>query len=273
MYQRKYETIERLKDELDAVRQDVLSLARSHVDWLGYYECKNRGDAAEWQDSVVADAITRAEVLPDEGFGERAYCPLCGQGSSSAHVTGYAMPAGLEQHLTAWGRVRGCVVTKAAFAIARDHWNEKFRPAEKAKSGAQQSLIKTRRLSETLYRIAPDLQPHLLGEGLSSFGDGLRNEEQLAWAEQRLTNLGFLIAVESNVKCYMADLGGFVVYADPRGTEKISFTVYKKPIPKATSEPRQRFEPRFELRDSWKNDIRSKYEVRLARATVLAAKQ
>ncbi|WP_158985803.1 hypothetical protein [Lysobacter panacisoli] len=49
----------------------------------------------------------------------RAYCPLCGDGSSSFYEEGFALPTGLMRHLTGYGNMRQCEVFRAALALAK----------------------------------------------------------------------------------------------------------------------------------------------------------
>ncbi len=128
----------------------------------------------------------------------------------------------------------------------------------------KQKRIIQRKKTEILYKIAPNRESELIDEGIG-FGAVPRNADELAWAENRLVDLGFQISREANIKSYISEQESFVVYADPRAKGEIKFTVNKKPLSKSS---RKRFWGNsFSLKDNWKNDIRGKYESRVAQAT------
>jgi hypothetical protein len=156
---------------------------------------------------------------------------------------------------------------EAATNLARDYWHDKFHAAEEAAEAEKQARTAQRKRSEMLFQARPDRDPQLIDEEIG-YGATPRNDSELAWAEQRLVDLGFQITSEANVKSYVSEHEDFVVYADPRTKGEITFTVYKKPLPKRGRVPRIRknFLNYFRLMDSWKNDIREKYEARLAKA-------
>jgi hypothetical protein len=147
------------------------------------------------------------------------------------------------------------------FAIARrlakKDWDERFHEAEER----AKAKVLERKKSETLYKVGPSHKPELLDQG-SSLSDKARTLVELARAEARLANLGFLTTTVARVTSYIDEREQFVVYADPRRNGRISFWVYAKPIPK---QGHNRPITDFHLRDEWKNDIRGKYEARLPR--------
>lgn len=248
------ETIRHLQDELDETRQIVIDLMPEEVQTVlgGYYSCGSSKDTVHWQVTAVAKIIALAKVLP-RGLiydSDRAYCPLCGDGTSARHYDGFTVPEGLDRHLFGRGNGERCPVFGVTMRLARDFWHERFYEREKAQKLARQ-------LSETLYKTSPYQSPQLVDEGL--YGTS-RSVEDLTWAEGRLTILGFEIINEANVRSYISDLDQFVVYADPRPKGEIRFTVHSKPL--------SRYGPKhpigfLSLRDRCKNDIRGKYIARL----------
>jgi hypothetical protein len=111
--------------------------------------------------------------------------------------------------------------------------------------------------------VEPAGKAQLIDEGL--YGASARDEAGLAWAENRLAELGFPVASNANVRSYASDHGDFAVFADPRRTGEIRFAVYRKPLP--TKPPRngryRAYVGSFFLMDSWKHDIQQKYQSRL----------
>ena len=94
---------------------------------------------------------------------------------------------------------------------------------------------------------------------ISATGGKARTEDQLAWAEQRLQGLGFTVSTVNNIKSYVREHEGLVVYADPRRDGEISFRIFKKPPPKHRSPLDQ-----FVLPDRRKYGLLAKYENKIA---------
>jgi hypothetical protein len=207
-----------------------------------YYSCESREQAHQWMYSVADEIIGSVEVLPREHSfysSDRAYCPLCGSGSTSPYASGFTVPDGLRRHLIGWGNNQQCGVMRVALGLAHDHWDERFSAAEQAEQVEKRKRLESRKRTETLYRTAPDDEPRLLDE-LIGFGTLARDQGQLAFAENRLAELGFQSTMEANIKSYTNERGDFVVYADPRTNGQITFKVYKKPLPKRRRGPRVR---------------------------------
>jgi hypothetical protein len=256
------DAIRRLKAELDEARSTILALMPEETQRLleSYPSCESRQQTYSWQKSV-AETIIESAMLPREQgsyFSDRAYCPLCGCG-------GFTIPEGLRRHLEGWGNMHKCDVMKAALGLAREYWHKQFHAAEQAEEVAKRECLEERKRTETLYRTMPDKDPQLLDEG---YGTRAREQAQLVWAESRLAELGFQTTSEGNVKSYLSERIDFVIYADPRASGQITFRLYKKPLPKKgrTARLRSARISTFYLLDSWKNDIRGKYETRLSSA-------
>jgi hypothetical protein len=146
--------------------------------------------------------------------------------------------------------------------LAHEYWNEKFRPAEDAEEEQRCLQLAHRKKVETRYRVGAAGAPQLIDEGI--YGKAARDEAGLAWAENRLVELGFPAATNANVRSYVREYGDFVVFADPRGKGEIRFAVYRKPPPTKPRSGRQRgYVGSFALLDGWKHEIKQKYQSRL----------
>jgi hypothetical protein len=267
----KISEIEQLVHQLDDARWAIIELMPSQLQAIleSFFNCESREETIGWNASIADTIIAGAEILPrDEGsfLGDRAVCPLCKRGGSPVIGAGFSVPEGLRRHLLGWGSIRRCVVTEAAFGLARYHWQGQFGKAEAAEQARRQALVKERKKSERQYRTAPDRSPELIDEGLAHRAVP-RDEMQLKWAEDRLRELGFRIGSESNVTTYTREHGELIVYADPRACGEISFTVYRKA---PAGRRGRRLSARrglvrwFALKDAWKHDIREKYECRVS---------
>ncbi len=266
------QTIRGLREELYEARRAIIALMPEGVQAIlqSYYSCTSRQDGYRWEGEAADSIVALAEPITPEGpslSSHRAYCPLCGQGSTTPYESGFALPEGLRWHLLGRGQMRQCSVMGAAVRLARDYWHDKFHAIEEEEAAQKRAHTAQRKKTETLYRIAPDREPELLDEGLS-YGATPRNESELVWAEQRLVALGFQVTCEDNVKSYTDEREDFVVYADPRANGEIRFMVCRKPLPKKSRTPRVRtgYATSFFLKDTWKHDIQGKYEIRLAQA-------
>ncbi len=260
--------INQLEWKLYRARDAILSMATEEVQQIlrSYSSCVSRNDANQWNSSVVAKIISLAEERPSQGTSI-ANCPLCGRGSFSRNQSGFVLPEGLRRHLLGWNHAYQCDVFAAVDALAQDYWHHQFSTAEEAEAEKEQAQRQARttlrRRLEQLYRVAPDLEPRLIDEGLDH-GKIPRNAVSMKWAERRLKLLGFEIVREGTVRSYLSDRGDFAVYADPRTHGSIEFAIFKKPLPKMGRQMRVWAFKRFDLQDSWKNDVRGKYESRLA---------
>lgn len=84
----------------------------------------------EWQDWAVGAVIDAADKQPGCEMGDdthrlRAFCPLCGEGATSAYgPSGYLIPTGLSRHLEGSHRTRRCHVFAAAWKLAAESARE-----------------------------------------------------------------------------------------------------------------------------------------------------
>jgi hypothetical protein len=256
--------IRHLQNELDAARRAIIEVMPYEVsERLGtYYRCKTRDDAYDWEREVVEFIIDKAEPLPERlSFcgGDRAYCPLCHRGSQGPYDEGFALPEGLRRHLTGYGNTHQCGVMEAAFRLAYEYWNSTVEVAEQQKRESANAAKALRRKTEILFKRGPNEEPALMDERCW-LGDQPRNQEELRWAEDRLSQLGFNVVLDDRVKSYVKEYGEYSVYADPREKKKISFYVYPKKVPKRRRYPAHLGS--FHMMDSWKHDLPRKFEER-----------
>lgn len=267
------DTIRHLRDELFMARQTILSLTTPDQQGLlkSYYDCETRQDSYRWESDVAEKLIEGAIALPREQgsyFGPRAFCPLCGDGTSSPYETGFSLPEGLRRHLVGWGgRANQCVVLSTAIRLANDHWNGKFKETELREQAQKGALEQARKATETLFLVNPYGPPEL-SDAQTGFGAKARTVQELDWAESRLAELGFLRKEDTRVRSYVKEGTDFAVFADPRRLGEISFAVYRLPLPKRRPQGARYFTAlqQFRIPDSWKNDLKSKYEKRVLEA-------
>lgn len=260
--------IQKLQEELRKARYATIRLMPDDIEHLlmSYRQVDSREHSRRWEHETIDKLLNKAKPI-NRAFDRRAYCPLCGKSSSAPSADGFTFPEGLKRHLSGFGNTGQCDVTEAAFALARDRWHKLFDEVDQQERNASQIERARRKTTETLYLTAPDLEPELLDSEFAFLRQS-RNQDGMAWAESRLRELGFQISQENNIKSYTMERDDRVVYADPRGIGRIEFSVFKKPLPtpRRSRRPRVRSFPRFHLLDSWKYDIRNKFEKRLAEA-------
>lgn len=233
-----------------------------------YHDCGTREESWHWLDQVAEAIVETARPLPEtvQGWGgERGMCPLCGEGSDSYCERGFKLPEGLRRHLVGFGNTHQCVFTETAYKLALDDWFNRFHEAEENQRVEREVEKQQRRSTETTYQVDPFGPPKLMDEDVYSWNTA-RTKEQMLFVRKRLGNLGLKERLESNVEAWVDDRDNWIVYADPRQLGRIDFTVWKKPLPKR--QPVNSYKYRigsFHLLDSWKNDLKKKYEARLPR--------
>jgi hypothetical protein len=213
-----------------------------------------------------------ADVLPSNPVfleHDRAYCPLCGAGNSGPYEDGFALPEGLRRHIVGWGNMRRCPVFEAAYRLAQDAWDRKFKEGEESAEEERQARISQRMQSETLYAVTPGEEAVLIDDRGYEWRPA-RDEVGLRWAEQRLSDLGFRIHVNGRVKSYIYEEDDLVVYADPRTLGELSFRVFKRPIPERSRIGRRKHHDAtrpFSIPDRWKHNLLDKFKANLAAVT------
>jgi hypothetical protein len=257
--------IEKLEEDLRASRETILAILpeKLSTQLRSYYSCENREETYAWTVRVQEEILAAAKVV-EKIYRAEALCPLCGDGANNHYREGFSFPLGLERHLTGRGNAPRCAVMDAAMALARDYWERQFSAAEVAEKDNKRREKIARAKTDMVYRYDLFDPPELIDE-ISPFSEP-RTPEQMQWAEDRLKDLGFDIRTDGNVRSYIIDAESHVVYADPRVVKTIKFRVFKKPLPnRRLSRPGSSC-AHFDLQDSWKHDLRSKFEKRLADA-------
>jgi hypothetical protein len=268
--------IKRLELELYRARHTVLGLVpeqfRECLD--SFRSVRTRRDFDAWQSGVIEKIIELTEGGPEDYFGSRrAPCPLCKDEGSGVYAEGFKLDEGLRRHLTGWGQhTRQCGVMREAFALAEYSLRDKILEADQAEAEAEERTTAERRKTERLFVVNPSEPQKLINESFRYFRDPnyYRDAEGLAFAEQRLRDIGFEIETTDRVTTcrFMSD--ECTVLADPREKGRISFLVYmQNPKRKKTSYLTES----FHLLDSWKNELPRKFMDRLAEAKDAIAKR
>jgi hypothetical protein len=119
--------IAKLREALFRARSAVIDMVPPKAEGLfgGVFSCQSRDEALKWFDHLVVKALEiadskEARQIGDWGAGARAFCPLCGDGSSSPYAQGFAYPEGLRRHLDGSYNARQCRVTEIALELAID---------------------------------------------------------------------------------------------------------------------------------------------------------
>lgn len=109
-----------LKRELHDLRFDLIQLAPPEVESIlrQFGKRRTRAELGEWEDDAV-DVAVRVAIVRDDGWEQRANCPLCGDSSRNTFVKGFKFPVGLEWHLRGRRGARHCIVMKTAIDLAR----------------------------------------------------------------------------------------------------------------------------------------------------------
>ena len=252
--------VRELENELQAVRRALVKLMPTEIAdlLLSHHSCESQSDFASWRATVIERVCEVATPeLSQSFFQERAYCPLCRQGSSWGYSNGFTLPEGLRRHLIGFGRTSMCPVTEAAFYLASDYLQPRFAEIQ----AAEERVRAERRNSERLYLVDLDSPPKLLDEFPLGYSYKARSPDGLAAAEERLHQLGFETQLQQNVICYKLEHGVHTVLADPRPVGRIDFVVHAPAGPDRKREKSQLF-----LLDSWRKELASMFHRRLKAA-------
>jgi hypothetical protein len=118
--------IRRLKDELYMTQYALMERAPdavTHEALTAQHFVSTFKDFAAWEQWACARFLRKAgesAVTVPELKQRRAYCPLCGGGSSAPYAEGFSLPVGLERHLLGTHGSRVCAVFGAAKYQARE---------------------------------------------------------------------------------------------------------------------------------------------------------
>lgn len=126
----------KLRNDLYMARLAIIELMPVDVQSIltSFYSCNSREEAVHWIHNTAKKIVELADARPSEEMGDgrnlspRAFCPLCGQESSTPFMLrGFAIPEGLLRHLLGSHNSHQCNVFKAAEALGREYLAEKFR--------------------------------------------------------------------------------------------------------------------------------------------------
>jgi len=138
--------VEKLEEGLDDARQALLSLLSDELQAIirEYRRCATWDDLHEWERRIVEHVLGEARILGQEESyspSPRAFCPLCGGGSSAPYQRGFLVPEGLERHLQGLHNARQCLVTKVVFGMALEELRPIFRAANAPYEAERQRLL------------------------------------------------------------------------------------------------------------------------------------
>jgi hypothetical protein len=268
--------IERLEGELYLARRTMLSvLPERHRDCLDTFRsATTRRDLHAWESGVIEKLVEMAEPGPEDYFGSRrAPCPLCKDEGSGPYTVGFKLDEGLRRHLSGWGKIRQCNVTREAFAFARYCLRDKISESERAEAEANERTAVKRRASERLFITDPSQPPKLSNESSAGYFDDpndYRDTDGVVFAEQRLRALGFEIETKGRVTTYKFTSDELIVLADPLKKGRITFLVF---IEHPKRNKRDYFTTSFYLLDSWKNELPRKFMDHLEHARDVIARR
>ncbi len=253
------QTIKRLQDELLTARYVILSLMPESLRNLltSYYNCKSREDTYQWDNMVAEKLLEYVEIIPyhPENGRERAYCPLCGEGSDDPYEKGYALPEGLRRHVAGEGNTKKCPVVEQIRHLAMAYWDSKFAEKERLEREESGKVLESRRANETLYIVSPHAKAKLIDE-IGWSGDSHRDSAQLEWAESRLHELGVRKIVADRVVSYLYEDGELCIFANPIRQKSIEFYAYKM----STRGRAGHSHHRYVLPDRYVKGLRDKFE-------------
>lgn len=116
---RQDEELKAAQEDLRLARQAVLSLLDKDLSDVArdMFRITSEDELDDCEKRLIGAAMRKAEVLPPDAYAsasspDRAYCPLCREGSLAPYQSGFALPSGLRQHLMGEGNARRCAVTE-----------------------------------------------------------------------------------------------------------------------------------------------------------------
>jgi len=221
-----------------------------------FKKCNTNAEVFKWENDLFKDICAISNVFQTAYYnGDRAYCPLCDRGSTVHYTQGFALPNGLEKHLSGSGASE-CRV----FKVLKDITWEYFKSIEDKESNSKKEIYAERMATEILLKISLYLEPDLLNNEPTLSFKSNRSEKELKLTEKRLKQLGFKKTTNNRVRSYIFKNDEYFVYADPRELGKVVFYSYKKPLPKKFAyKTRSSYEHSFYMLDNWKHDLEEKF--------------
>jgi hypothetical protein len=136
--------IRRLKEDNFLLRRLLISKLPPPIQAIleSNRECEDRASVFRWLDGAAERLVEVSEKRPASemgvymGSGERAYCPLCGEGTRGPYPPeGFAWPEGLRRHLLGTYNSHQChlmaVVKNAAIDDVEDEFVQHLRRVSK----------------------------------------------------------------------------------------------------------------------------------------------
>lgn len=229
-YQPHEDRVRRLEEELYRTRRTIIALLPRAVQELAedYHHITTHVEARNWLERLVEAVIELAWPLAEDDSysGRRAYCPLCKRGTLGPYAEGFLLPGGLRQHLFGEGNAYPCEVLRPVRELAADYWLPRVEELEARERAAREAEKEARRQREDVFRTDPRSAPQLRDEDL--WGAEPRDNDSLAWAIQRLRQLGFVEQRDGRVRQFTKEYGDVVVYADPREMGRLNFSVFRR---------------------------------------------
>lgn len=126
LYKNPEDYIDRLENDLFFARTSILRLVKEPFRTMlnEFYCVKSQDDANDWERNIAQRIIDKTEPL--ENRQNRAYCPLCGAGSTSPYAQGFSLEDGLHRHLIGTHNVTQCIVMTAVIKLSYDCWEDTF---------------------------------------------------------------------------------------------------------------------------------------------------
>lgn len=257
--------LEALHWELRCAQQTIIDLMPDEIGLLlTSYVQHPPAQRAAWLERTVETLLDTAATLPrptapSASGAERVYCPLCRHGRQDPYAQGFSHPEGLRRHLTGDYGGRRCRVLVAAHALASQHWDAMAKDARGAASTSPIPLSASASVPAANVVWRYQTGPECEGVLLSEHSGQPRSEEELAMAEHRLTQLGFVrLRSARSIVSYTRAVEGHVIYADPRASGVVWFHCYRRSTGLTLGWER-RF-PSFKLRDGLKLAVLDKFE-------------
>jgi hypothetical protein len=109
--------VKRLEETIYSLRCNLIHTAPYEFYEIIRHANVLRDDLWRWEREAVAAIIEKAPVIPAATVyhKDRAACPLCRD--LPGMEDGFAMPVGLERHLTGYGNMQQCPVMRAAMDL------------------------------------------------------------------------------------------------------------------------------------------------------------